>query len=1015
MKTNLKKWLKTWGYSNSSSNLHLANQDLPIAHPYHRELKELLRTDGEIQAHAVFDIEGVPTVCFFEGEHKSTRLDLEEIRQKIWNQNLISVVLTIDASKASALPVSQRDVTPKTIQYSEAHLFSPYSKADFQSGEIFSRHIDWFQPENRVDRQLLRNLFVVVKNIEKFGLSRLKAQFLMAQIMFISYLEHRQIVGNSYREKRKVGLLHDLIKSKDKNGIIRLLERLKNDFNGDLLDAPNERADIWAQLSNNALQQLDDFLSRVNLETGQQDLWNYDFRFIPVELISGIYESFLSDEKRIIGAYYTPRHLANLVVNQAFLGSKNILKEKIYDGACGSGILLTTAFRRMLAHAESERNRQLSFSERTRLLKQNIYGSDINESACRVTAFSLYLSVLENLQPSDIAELYKSGKARLPHLLGGNIRVGKKEGDLFSKQNPLVNSQQFSLFLCNPPWVEPPSNSELSSDIWAKQKGYKIPRRQVSAAFLLRSLNSLKKDGIVCFILPVSLLAAHTSQKFIKLLLRHYQIETIINFGDIRKLLFDDAKQPTLILVAKPRALKNDNSIQQTIEYRVPKADVSLSFGRLALHGTDRHVIPASSLSSNNSLLTTLFWGTQHDLGTITRLKISGTLGDFIKKTEGWSIAKGFHKKDVSQPSPVSTEELHQWPYLNAKHFETNGPLLDHQVLRAFPDEIETIARLPKSFPEAFNEARIVFTDGLNSNREIMAAYSSKPFSFSSSIAAIVAHKIDNDLLRFISVYLHSDLARYFLIMTAYQVVFERERVSLNDIKNFPFFAPNNHSNPKKAKEIISEIALFTKNLEKEHVLEQKYLYERWRIEAEEKIWDYFELKKSERARIKEVIKYILPSIQPSSYSDLQTPLQAPVSKKIISDYADTFLNELNEWRDAMNGEGSFKISFLRGSDQDVGRLGIIKLETTQHGNSSDLWNRKITDSAVIAVLNKLRKEDILPLKTQDNLYLIADTVIRHQDSLYLIKPLIRRLWLRGEAYQDAERIVRFIQEVNSY
>lgn len=1008
MKTNLKNWLNAWGYGDSSNDLHLPNQNLSADHPYHSEIKELLRQDGEIRAHAVFDIEGVPTVCFFDEQDKS--LELDDIRQKVWNQNLISLVLTIDSSKASALPVSKLDISPEIIRFSDAHSFSPYSKADFQSGEIYSRHIEWFRPDKRVDRQLLKNLSAVVQSLENFEFSRLNAQFLMAQVMFISYLEHRQIVGGSYRSKRKVGSLHDLIKEKDKNGIISLLEHLKSDFNGDLLDAPNKKFNIWAQLSNNGLQLLDDFLSRVNLETGQQDLWNYDFRFIPVELISGIYESFLSDEKRTIGAYYTPRHLANLVVNQAFLESKNILKEKIYDGACGSGILLTTAFRRILARAEAERNRQLSFSERIRLLKQSIFGSDINESACRVTAFSLYLSVLENLMPSDIAELYKLGKARLPHLLGSNIKAGEREGDFFSTQNTLASSKEFSIFLCNPPWIEPSQKTKLSSDNWVNQNDYKIPRRQVCAAFMLRALNSLKNDGRLCFILPVSILAAHTSQEFTKLLLKHYQIETVINFGDIRKLLFDDAKQPTLIFVAKPRILNTNIGVKQTMEYWAPKADISLSLGRLALHGTDRHILSASSLARNNSLLTTLFWGTQLDLGTITRLKVSGTLGDFIKNSAGWSIAKGFHKKDSSQPNPISSKKLHKWPYLNARHFANNGPLLDHQALQAFPKAIPTIARLPKSFPEAFENARIVFTDGLDPNREIMAAYSSQPFSFSSSIAAIVAPKEDDDILRFLSVYLHSDLARYFLIMTAYQVIFERERVSLNDIKNFPFYTPNYHSDPKSAEKIIAEVAQFTKILESKDILEQKHLYDSWKPEGEKLIWNYFQIPKGERARVKEVIKYIAPSIQPSTYSDLLTPLQAPASKSLISNYTKTLVSELVEWRNAMNGEGTFQVSFLGDSDQDVGRLGIVKLETTHKKHSSDQWKRQITDNAVIAVLESLKKHGVLPLKIQNNLYLIADTVIRHQDSLYLIKPLIRRLWLRGEAYQDAERIVRFIQ-----
>ncbi|MFZ5053803.1 N-6 DNA methylase, partial [Enterobacter kobei] len=88
----------------------------------------------------------------------------------------------------------------------------------------------------------------------------------------------------------------------------------------------------------------------------------YDFSFIPVELLSGLYESFLGSEQKDLGAYYTPRNLATLAVDEVFAASKDPLAETIFDGACGSGILLTTAFRRLLAIKEAREHRQLSLA-----------------------------------------------------------------------------------------------------------------------------------------------------------------------------------------------------------------------------------------------------------------------------------------------------------------------------------------------------------------------------------------------------------------------------------------------------------------------------------------------------------------------------------------------------------------------------------------------------------------------------------------------------------------------------
>ena len=140
---------------------------------------------------------------------------------------------------------------------------------------------------------------------------------------------------------------------RDGSGVDRLLKRLSNDFNGDFLSSRDGGAPTWADLPPAAFLAIEQFLDAVDIETGQGSFWRYDFSHIPVELISGIYETLLKDRQGKLGAYYTPRHLANLVTEQAFQRVANLSNCSVYDGACGSGILLTTAFRRMLRHIEA--------------------------------------------------------------------------------------------------------------------------------------------------------------------------------------------------------------------------------------------------------------------------------------------------------------------------------------------------------------------------------------------------------------------------------------------------------------------------------------------------------------------------------------------------------------------------------------------------------------------------------------------------------------------------------------
>lgn len=1008
----LQRWLDAWGYLDAPGALHTAPEQVPAEHVYRREICGLLDPGGAVRAQAVFDVDGVPAVCFLaEDGRRDDAAALDAIRERIWNQNLISIVLTVGPDQATAMPVVSRSLPGETLALSEASPTGPFSRADVQSGEVFVSRPTWFAPEGRVDRVLLENLQVMVRELEDHGLSKIDAQMLLAQVMFVSYLEHRGIAGDTYRRDHDVESLFTLVGRGDVAGVSRLLDRLKADFNGDLLEPGAKTEQFWRKLPAAAISRLCAFLDRMDLISGQRDFWKYDFRFIPVELISGIYESFLADDKRDVGAYYTPRHLAMLVVDLALSKSTNLLAERIYDGACGSGILLTTAYRRLLSKAEAQAGRALGFSERVDLLKSSIFGSDLNLSACRVTAFSLYLSVLEGLDPSDLAILTAQGSSHLPKLVGYNLRGGA-EGDFFSDANPRFKTPECSIFLSNPPWVEPKKSVVLSSDTWAKAKRLDIPRRQTAGAFILRALDCVTPSATLCFILPVSILAAPSSREFMREVLARYEIETLINFGDVRKLLFAAARQPCVVMVGRRRPSgQMVPAPTEMIEYWVPKADLSLAFGRLTLHSSDRHRLRAQSLAHSNELLTTLFWGNAQDAGMLALLRASGTLAKFLKATPGWDSRKGFHAKDRSVEEPASSRPLWRLPHLDAKVFAFDGPVLDASTLTAFPKtKLPTVARLPTQVMEAFSGPRIVITDGMTAQREVCAAFTSTPFSFKSSIGAIVAPPGQEDLLRFLALYLHSDLARYCLLLTAFQVAFERERVSLKDLGALPFVAPDRHSNPARARAIVREVSKRLQAIERAPNLTRADQYTQWKPEAQALIAEYFRLTPAQTARIREVVNLVLDSVQPGAFSSLHTPLQHRPTQAAVQAYARALVQELGQWRDTLGGEGRIQAELIINERTAHGALGILRLSPALGTGAAPAITTQRSDDAVQAIIATLQCHQQLPAPLSENLYLASDVVVRVENSLYLIKPLLCRFWLVGEALRDAERIVRAAQ-----
>jgi hypothetical protein len=1011
----LQHWLGVLGYDAAGAALHRRADVIAPSHPFSVELKDLLCVDGQIGAHAVFEVQGCPTVAFFDddGSLLSSVEQFDRIRQRIWNQNLISVVVVASNAGIVAYPLA-RKLKPELLSISQASLHGPFSAADIRSGEVQQRLPKWFKPEVRVDRQLLRNLKETVLQLEKLGHSREVAQTLMGQVLFISYLEHRNIVSSTYRAKRRVGSFHELVQARDIKGIGKLIACLRKDFNGDFLSIDPEHGELWDQAKDAAFPVLHDFLSRVDLVSGQKDFWNYDFSFIPVELLSGIYESFIGDEKHEMGAYYTPRQLANLVIELAFSSSTDPLEEYIYDGACGSGILLTTAFRRLVGFAEARRGTQMMLRDRIQLLKERIFGSDLNKMACKVTAFSLYLSLLENLKPSDVLALQENENVKLPTLQNSNLFSGPEKGDFFSPGNPLVTTRRFTLVISNPPWREPSRNERTSADYWAESiAGVTRSRRQMAGDFAFRAADCLVDGGRMCLIMPASLFLAPTSQEFVSGWLLKNRVHQLINFGDLMNFIFETAEHSCVVVSASPRSVPNRGiPPEEMIDYCAPKADTSIAFGRLTLASGDRHLIQTQAYFSDCTRLVTFMWGNEADLALLKRLQWSGTFRQMMAGPQArWVRRKGFHREDASVETPASSEPLRKRSFIEIDALKRGLPLVLTADLVDFPSSISEVAKLSDALLDVFKGPRIVFPDGFDRELEIRACYIDVPASFTSSIGVIAGPDEDANLLQFTAVYLRSDLVKYFLVMSAYQVVCDRNRVTLSDIDHFPFLTPAKHPDPKRAGQILGKVAALVDGLDNSNLLRPEDEFGPIREELNSLVFDYFGLTNKERFLVQEAVQELIPSVRPRGYASLHTQIQKRTEEQQMSHYVDALRLELADWQRELGGNGSVSVTALASNYAQAGSLGIVRVDLTGDPSRPRVAQ---DDNAVVRVLNELRARQLLPMGITDDLYFAPDTIIWTERALYMVRPLIRRFWLRHTAVRDARHIVTGIHKLNS-
>ena len=1025
MNVSLDNWLEDLGYADEPQFLHRRGDVVSASHPYALEIHALLKDDGAIRACAVFDVEGVPTIVFLDGNQQDgvTQHALNEARKRIWNQNLATVIIHFQGDHAEAFP-SQKLETVEHLRLEEVCRDGPSSASDVVSARLTDRKPSWFDQDARVDRKLLDNISATVDGLTAHGFHgisdetqrRQLAEFLMGEVLFVSYLEHRGIVGATYRERRGVRPLLELVDATDHLGVQTLIECLSSDFNGDFL--ADDSRNPWIALRDHGYELLYQFLRRTDMQTGQGEFWNYDFSYIPVELLSGLYEQFLSSKEQAAkhGAFYTPRHLAALAVDQAFRHSQDPLSETIFDGACGSGILLTTAFRRLLVLAEERTGETKTFAERCELLQRTIFGSDINPMACRVTAFSLYLSIFEGLDPSDILEAQEQNQARLPSLNGYNLAAGPEVGDFFCDTHAFAQ-RKFSVIISNPPWREPDGLEQTTADNWSTRANQPYPRRQIASAYALRALDFLDHGGLVSLILPISVLLGHTSTDFVSHLMRRYQPHRITNFGDLQELLFPTARHACHLFTAQRREGDPTATIDfhEVFDYCVPKADLTLALGHLTMQSADLHRLQTVSVSDNPQQLVSRMWGASNDIAIWTRLTARGTFADFASSKRQFhkrTLRKGIHLRDRGRVA-TSSEPLQHLPYLSPELMTSVSPVLHHDVLESWPQHEATVVGLNESVMSVFNGPRVIFPDGVSQiEPNVRAYYYDRPATFKHSIGVLASEDpADAPLLKFAAVYLRSALAQYFLVLRAWKMLTARGGVHLRDIKTLPFFEPSDAPDPSTAEAALHDVCRNMDEIDDLPLHQQSQLYAKLRPDLDRYIFSYFGISRDERALVKETTDVILPSIRPASLGSIYAnPAQQTAGLRDYRTYARSLARSLASWRTKMKGQGHFSVVVNASSATRPAQSGVVRIDYSLSDTDAPRYHAQIDDEIVLRTFKLLHDAGLNRIQSGPSFSLVPDTHIWLNGSIYLIRPATKRSWSIRQALRDAEHIVRLVQ-----
>lgn len=239
---------------------------------------------------------------------------------------------------------------------------------------------------------------------------------------------------------------------------LKTFEWLDRTFNGGLLAFRyDERA---AEIPHEVYEGVVGNIAHAATSTGQLQLpteWrDVNFAHVPVGLLSEVYEAYTHDEDpnraETESIYYTPRHLAEFVVDEALASLKGVAQPKILDPAVGAGVFLVTIFRALVARECDMPDQQLSRGIIRRVLNEQLTGFDINDAALRLAELALYLTAIEldpdpSPRPLSLLKFEKPLHGKVLLLRAG----GAARGSLVAVDERFRG--KFDLVIGNPPWT----------------------------------------------------------------------------------------------------------------------------------------------------------------------------------------------------------------------------------------------------------------------------------------------------------------------------------------------------------------------------------------------------------------------------------------------------------------------------------------------------------------------------------------------------------------------------------
>ena len=386
-------------------------------------------------------------------------------------------------------------------------------------------------------------------------------QGILNRLIFIKKIEAEGLEENK---------LEQLVRQERENiyeKLTKIFSDYRKKYDSDIFGSPERIADVEELKINDsfALELLRIISGPLNSDR------QYNFATIDVDVLGSVYENYIAYMQKGIklvggkvkrkeqGIYYTPKFIVNYIVQETLgkilstLSLPKVKKLKILDMACGSGSFLIGALRELDKYYNKTIKGYENFSIRNKLniIKNNIYGVDLDEKAVTIAELNIYLTLFSLAKKQKTIETHE---LLLPELKD-NIKVGNSLIDDpeytdkpfdWKERFAKTTNGKFNIIIGNPPYIRPHHlDAKTKKFLWSRSEVVKA-KGDIYAAFIEKGIDLLDESGYLSFIVPHSWLSLESFED-----LREYILDTCVirSITLLPTKVFKDATVETLIFV----------------------------------------------------------------------------------------------------------------------------------------------------------------------------------------------------------------------------------------------------------------------------------------------------------------------------------------------------------------------------------------------------------------------------------------------------------------------------------